>query len=282
MKRNALAWPYIGGLTLLVGLPAVAAVVLGFTEYSGIQPPTFNGLDNFERVFNDSFFWKAVLNSLIFIALAVPLRVLAAGGAALLLHRRSRAEAIGRPVAYLPSVMPDVAYALLWLWILNPVYGPLTAAFTSLGLPSPDFLTGPWATRIGIALMSAFQIGEGLIVALAARRALPGSIYEAAEVDGASPFFTLTRVTLPLMAPVLALLALRDVILSFQLNFVPALIVTDGGPRLATTFVPLYVYRAAFTYFRLGYASAMSILLFVMTGLIVLVQYRLVRRWRFV
>ena len=178
--------------------------------------------------------------------------------------------------------MPDVAYALLWLWILNPVYGPVAAALSSAGLQSSGLLTDPWVTRIAIAVMSAFQIGEGLIVALAARRSLPPSIYEAAAVDGASPFFTLTRVTLPLMAPALAVLALRDVILSFQLNFVPALIITEGGPRLATTFVPLYVYRAAFTYFRFGYASALSVLLFAMTAAVVFVQYRLARRWRLV
>ncbi|MBW3594323.1 MAG: sugar ABC transporter permease [Actinobacteria bacterium] len=260
----------------------MAAIVLAFTEYSGVQPPTFNGLENFSRIFDDSLFWKALANSLIFIAISVPLRVIAAGGAAILLHSRSRAAAVGRPAAYLPSVMPDVAYALLWLWILNPIYGPLTAAFESLGVTSPGWLTDPWATRVAIAVMSAFQIGEGLVVALAARRALPGSIYEAAAVDGASPLFTLTRVTLPLMAPALALLALRDLILSFQLNFVPALIVTEGGPRLATTFVPLYVYRAAFTYFRFGYASAVTVLLFAMTAAVVFVQYRLARRWRFV
>ena len=282
MRRNVLAWPYLAGLVLLVLIPAFAALGLAFTEYSGLRAPTFNGSDNFERIFADEQFWRALLNSLIFIALAVPLRVAAAAGAAILLHRRSFVAAAGRPAAYLPTVMPDVAYALLWLWVLNPVYGPVAAGFAAAGIPAPGLLTDPWATRIAIAVMSAFQIGEGLIVALAARRALPGSIYEAAAVDGAAPWFTLTRVTLPLMAPALALLALRDLVLSFQLNFVPALIVTDGGPRLATTFVPLYVYRAAFTYFRFGYASALSVLLFAMTAAVILVQYRLARRWRFV
>jgi multiple sugar transport system permease protein len=177
-------------------------------------------------------------------------------------------------------VIPDIAYALLWLWLLNPLYGPLSAAVEAVGLTSPRWLTEPWVTRIAIAVMSAFQIGEGFVVALAARRALSPSIYEAAAVDGAKPWFTLTRITLPLMAPILALLAFRDLILSFQLNFVPALIVTDGGPRLATTFLPLYIYRSAFTYFRFGYASAMSATLFLFTVAVVYAQYRLIRRWR--
>ncbi|MDQ3941311.1 MAG: sugar ABC transporter permease [Actinomycetota bacterium] len=281
MRRSSvLAWPYLGGLVLLIGIPAVAASVLAFTEYSGIQPPQFNGLENFTRLVNDPFFWNALRNSLIFVAFFVPLRVGGAAVAALLLHRRSGAAAMGRPIAYLPTVMPDVAYALLWLWVLNPLFGPLAAGIEALGLTSPGWLTNPWATRVAIAVMSAFQIGEGFIVALAARRALPSTIYEAASVDGASPWFTLTRITLPLMAPILGLLAFRDLILSFQLNFVPALIVTEGGPRLATTFLPLYIYRSAFTYFRLGYASAVSFALFLFTAVVVAVQYLLVRRWR--
>ena len=281
-RTGSLAAPYATGLTLLVAVPAIAALALAFTEFSGVQPPEFIGFDNFTRLADDPFFWKAFVNSLIFIALFVPLRVGGAVGAALLLHRRTAMDAVGRPIAYLPTVMPDVAYALLWLWLLNPLYGPISALFQNVGLGSPGFLTDEWTTRAAVAVMGAFQIGEGFVVALAARRALPGSIYEAASVDGASPWFTLTRVTLPLMAPVLLLLAFRDLIVSFQLNFVPALIVTDGGPRLATTFVPVYVYRSAFTYFRLGYASAMSVFLFAITAAIVYVQYRLAKRWRFV
>jgi multiple sugar transport system permease protein len=281
-RASLLATPYAVGLLVLVGLPSLAAVALAFTEYSGIQPPEFNGLENLRRLANDSLFWQAFGNSLIFIVLFVPLRVGGAVGAALLLHRRSRSAAFGRPIAYLPTVMPDVAYALVWLWLLNPIYGPISATLQSVGLGSPGFLTDEWTTRAAVAVMGAFQLGEGFVVALAARRALPHSIYEAAEVDGASPWFTLTRITLPLMAPVLMLLAFRDLIVSFQLNFVPALIVTEGGPRLATTFVPLYVYRAAFTYFRFGYAAAASLLLFGVTAIVVVVQYRLARRWRFV
>lgn len=282
MRRSLLATPYVVGLVLLVGLPSLAALGLAFTEYTGIQAPEFNGLDNFTRLAGDSLFWQAFVNSLIFILLFVPLRLLGAVGAALLLHKRSRAAAVGRPIAYLPTVMPDVAYALVWLWLLNPIYGPIAAILQGAGLGSPEFLTDEWTTRIAVAVMGAFQIGEGFVVALAARRALPHSIYEAAVVDGASPWFTLTRITLPLMAPVLLLLAFRDIVLSFQLNFVPALIVTDGGPRLATTFVPLYVYRAAFTYFRFGYAAAASLLLFAVTAVVVVVQYRLAKRWRFI
>jgi multiple sugar transport system permease protein len=254
--------------------------VLAFTEYSGIQGPRFNGLDNFIRLLGDEQFWRAAGNSLVYAAISVPLRLGGALGFALLLHERRGGSGAARSIAYMPTVVPDVAYALLWLWLLNPLYGPLPLALEEVGLTSPRWLTDPWAARVAIPVMGAFQIGEGFVIALAARRLIPALLYDAAAVEGARPWFAFTRITLPLMTPVLALLALRDVVYSLQVNFIPALIVTDGGPRYATTYLPLYVYRAAFRYFRLGYASTMALAMFVLTAAIVVIQYRLAKRWR--
>lgn len=279
-RSDVLAWPFLVGLTVLVALPALAAFALAFTEFSGLQAPRFVGFDNFVRLIGDDAFWRSLGNSLAYLGLSLPLRLGAALGLALLLERRRRGTAAARAAVYLPTVVPDVAYGLLWLWLLNPLFGPLPAIFEAIGLAAPEFLTEPWPARISVAVMSAFQIGEALVIALAARRAIPPQLYEAALVDGARPWFTLTRVTLPMMAPVIALLALRDVLLAFQTSFAPAFVVTEGGPRYATTFLPLYVYRTAFRYFRLGYASALTLTMFVMTALVVFVQYRLARRWR--
>lgn len=278
-RAGTLAGPYVFGLVLLVALPALAALVLSFTEFTGIQAPRFNGLDNLSRMAADGAFWRSLGNSLIYVVLSVPLRLAIAIGFALLLYRPAPGVGAARAAVYLPSVVPDVAYAFLWLWLLNPIYGPLALA---LGSASPDFLTDPWGARVGMALMGAFQVGEAFVIALAARRMIPATLYEAAAVDGASAWFTLKRVTLPLMAPVMALLALRDIILSLQVSFVPALIVTGGGPRYATTYLPLYLYRTAFSYFRFGYAAALSLSMFVLTALVVYVQYRLARRYRLI
>ncbi|MDQ4065418.1 MAG: sugar ABC transporter permease [Actinomycetota bacterium] len=281
MRRDgSLAIPYLIGLGLLVAIPAAAAITLSFTEFTGVQPPRFNGLGNFTRLLDDGAFWRAFGNSLAYVAIAVPLRLVVAVTAALILQRRVPGASIGRVSAYAPTVVPDVAWALLWLWLLNPLFGPLAALWATFGLGEPGTLTDPWAARVSIAVMGGFQIGEAFVIALAARRSIPEHLYESAAVDGAKPWFTLRNVTLPLMLPIMVLLALRDVILSFQINFVPALIVTDGGPRYATTYVPLYLYRAAVRYFRFGYASAMSVTLFVLTGLALWMQYRLARRWR--
>jgi multiple sugar transport system permease protein len=128
--------------------------------------------------------------------------------------------------------------------------------------------------------MGAFQVGEAFVVALAARRTVPERLYEAAHVEGAGAWFTLRNVTLPVMAPVLGLLALRDVVLALQVNFVPAFLITEGGPAYATTFLPLYVYEAGFRYFRFGYAAAVSVVMFAVTAAILALQYWIYRRWR--
>lgn len=278
-RETAPASPYLIGLTVLVALPALAALGLAFTEFTGIQAPRFNGLENLSRLAGDDAFRRSLGNSLIYVVGSVPLRLVIAIGFALLLYRPGPGVGAARAAAYMPTVVPDVAYAFLWLWLLNPIYGPLALA---LGSAAPDFLTDPWGARIGMALMGAFQVGEAFVIALAARRMIPPNLYEAAAMDGAGAWFTLRKVTLPLMAPVMALLALRDVILSLQVSFVPALVVTGGGPRYATTYLPLYIYRTAFTYFRFGYAAALSLSMFVLTALVVYVQYRLARRYRLI
>lgn len=283
MSRPAgarLAWPYLAGLSTLVAVPLLGAIALAFTEFSGVEAPRYVGLGNFTRLLGDEVFWRALGNSATYVLIAVPLRVGGALALALLLHRRSTGTGAARAAAFLPTVVPDVAFALVWLWVLNPLYGPLAAATGALGLPQPGWLTDPWAARTALALLAVFQFGEGFVVALAARRSLSARLYEAAAVEGASAWFTLRRVTLPLLAPVLALLALRDVILSFQLNFVPALLITEGGPDEATTYLSLYAYTAGFRYFRLGYAAAISMAMLAVTAVVVAVQYALARRWR--
>ncbi len=182
---------------------------------------------------------------------------------------------------FFPTVIPDVAYALLWLWILNPLYGPLNLLLQGLGLPTPSWLSQPGPARWGVVIMGLFLIGEGFVVAMAARRAVPQELYDLASSQGAGPMARFLRVTLPLMAPALLLMACRDTIMSFQATFVPALIVTEGGPPpYGTTYLPLFIYRTAFEYLRYGYAAAATVLVFVLTASIVWLQYRAIDRLR--
>jgi multiple sugar transport system permease protein len=273
--------PYVIGIAALIALPGLITFSLALTEYDLIRPPKFIGFDNFRELWEDDIFRTAMRNSLMFILFAVPLRLLGALALSLLLWKRFRGVAAYRTSGYLPTVVPDVAYALLWLWIFNPLYGPLNLALGWLGGPTPSWLTDPRAAQWAVIIMSLFTIGEGFIVAMATRQGVPGELYELGDIEGARPLHMFWRLTLPLMAPTLLLLMFRDTIFSFQANFVPALIVTEGGPHpYATTYLPLFIYREGFEYLRYGYAAAATLTMFVVTALIIYLQYRIIKRWR--
>ena len=281
--------PYVLGVVVLVLLPFVVTLVLAFAEYDLVRAPSWVGLGNFVELAGDPVFAKALGNSLIFAAIAVPLRLGIAVGLALLLHRRAAAVGTARASAMLPFAVPEVAYGLLWLWLFNPIYGPINQllrtggenGLTLLGRTPPQWLTDPVDARAAIILMSLFTIGETFVILLVTRRALPDDVYELAAIEDATGWDVLRRITLPLMAPVLVLLLLRDAILSFQLSFIPALVVTDGGPPpYSTTSLSLFVYRNAFEYLRYGYAAAGTAVMLLLTLAAVALQWRLISRSR--
>jgi multiple sugar transport system permease protein len=281
--------PYLIGLVGLVLLPAVITLALAFTEYDLLRAPTWAGLDNFTALIDDPIFRVALTNSLVFALVAVPLRVLFALGLALLLHRRALGVGSARSAAMLATAVPEIAYGLLWLWLLNPLYGPINQVLrtggenglTLLGRTPPQWLTDPTDARAAIIAMSLFTMGETFVVLLAARRALPHDVYEMAALEDATGWDVFRRVTLPLMAPVLGLLLLRDAVQSLHFTFVPALVVTDGGPPpYATTYLSLFVYRNGFEYLRYGYAAAATLVMILLTVAAVVLQWRLIRRYR--
>jgi multiple sugar transport system permease protein len=281
--------PYVLGLVGLVFVPFGVTLALAFAEYDLISSPRWVGLGNFTALLGDEAFHAALRNSLVFAAVAVPLRLLIALALALLLHRRAAAVGAARTVAVLPAVVPEIAYGLLWLWLFNPLYGPVNQVLrtggqnglTVSGRTPPQWLTDPGDAQAAIIVMSLFTIGETFVILLATRQALPSDVYELAAIEDATGWDIFRRVTLPLMAPVLGLLLLRDTILSFQVSFVPALVVTEGGPPpYGTTYLSLFVYRNAFEYLRYGYAAAATVVMLLLTVLAVAVQWRLIRRYR--
>jgi multiple sugar transport system permease protein len=271
--------PYVVGLVGLVLLPALATLALAFTDYDLIRSPQWIGGGNLAMLVDDPVFRIALRNSVVFAAIAVPLRLLVALGLALLLHRRAALVGTARTAAVMPSAVPEVAYGLLWLWLFNPLYGPINQVLRLGGPPPPQWLTDPADAQAAIIVMSLFTIGETFIILLVARRALPREVYELAALEDALAWDVFRRITLPLLAPVLGLLLLRDTIASVQASFVPALVVTGGGPPpYATTYLSLFVYRNAFEYLRYGYAAAATLVLLALTAVAVVVQWRLVRR----
>lgn len=271
--------PYLVGTVVLIALPATLAFALAFADYDALSPPVWRGLANFRAVFRDPLFWIALRNSCFFIVLAVPLRTLGALGLALLLSRQRRGVGLYRAAVYLPTVIPDVPYALMWLWIFNPVYGPLNPLLGAIGLPTPAWLTEGGTARLAIVIMAAFQLGEGFVVFLTGLQDVPQAYYDAAALDGGGWWWVFRAITLPLLAPWLLLNTLRDIMLSAQSTFAPAYLMTGGDPYYATLFLPLHIYNEAFVYLRFGQATAMMLLLLLGVGLLLLLVYRTLGGW---
>lgn len=272
--------PFLVGTAVLVLLPAVLTLRFAFTDYTGLGGPRFTGLDNVRRLASDPLFHASLEASAVHVALAVPLRLAAATALALLLAAPLRAGRWYRASVYLPTVVPDVALALLFLWLLNPVYGPVNQLLGVVGLPQPDWLSTPWGARTAVVLMLLLPIGEAFVVVVAARRQIDPRIYDAAALEGLGPGQRVRWITLPVLAPLLLLLAVRDAIVSLQANFLPAYVLTDGGPDAATLYLPLYIFDQAFEFLGFGYGALLSIVLLLVTLVVIGLQLAVVRRWR--
>jgi multiple sugar transport system permease protein len=264
-QLRLLLLPYLLGTLLLIGVPALLTFVLAFFQYDTLSAPQWVGLWNFQDIFGDPLLWVALRNTLYFIFLAVPLQVLLALTLALLLNQRRRGTGLYRATVYLPTVIPDVAYALIALWIFNPLYGPLNLILRGLGLPAPDWLIDPNTAKLAFVIMSLFQIGEMFVILLIGLQDIPPEVNAAAVVDGSSARQTLQHITLPLLLPWIALVTFRAIIVAFQWTFTPSLIMTGGDPYYATLFMPLIIYEEAFDRLRFGPGAAMMLIVVVMT-----------------
>ncbi len=280
--RSALAFlaPYALGTVLLVVVPAAMTFFYAFTNHTGLARPMFNGLANLQRLRADPFFAASLRASLIHVALAVPLRLLAATALGLLLAAPRPGGRWYRAAVYLPTVIPDIALALVFLWVLNPLNGPLNQLLGAVGLPQPTWLATVWGARVGVVLMLLFPIGEAFVVVLATRRQINARLYEAAALEGARPWQQLRRITLPVLAPVLVLLAIRDTVFTLQANFVPAYILTDGGPANATLYLPIYIFDQSFEFLGFGYGAMITLVVLFITAVLIALQLAFVRRWR--
>jgi multiple sugar transport system permease protein len=272
--------PYAAGALLLFLVPAQLSFALALTDADLLTTPQYIGLDNFRELADDPFFAGVLWRSALFVAIAVPLRLAMATGFALLLHARFRGAGTGRAAAFLPSVIPDSAYALIWLFLLNPLYGPVNGLLELGGIAPVSWFSNGEAAFAAIVLMLGFTVGEAFIVALAARQELPAELYSVARLEGATAWYVLRTITLPLMAPVLLLLATRDAAVSLQASFTVTYLLTDGGPDRATLFLPMYSFDMGFEQLRYGYASAMMLLGFAACLAVGVIQYLVVRRWR--
>lgn len=258
--------PYLVGATLLVAIPAFLSLALAFTTYDGLVPPVFTGFANLRLLATDPKVPIAIGNTLLLVAVTVPLRIGGAFLLALLLQRRGRGVGTARAAVYLPAVIPDVAMALVVVWAFNPLYGPVNGILGAFVLPQPGWLADGSTAKIPFVALAAIGLGEGFIVLLAARKGIPLELYEAGALEGAGTWPLFRWLTLPLMLPWLLLLTVRDVILGFQWSFVPATVMTGGDPYYSTLFLPQLIHEEAFDRFRYGTGSALMLLVALLTA----------------
>lgn len=278
-RLRLLLLPYAVGISLLVIVPAAMSFALAFFRYDALGPPRFAGWLNFTLARTDALFTLSVTNSLALIILPVPLRVAGAFVAAWL-ARGGRLRHLLRAAVFLPAAIPASAFALAWLWILNPLYGPLNRLLAALSLGTPAWLADAQWARPGIALALLWLVGEGFLVCLAALYDVPRDLEDAAAVDGAGAGGILRHVLLPLLAPVLLLLVARDAVLLLQESFTLTWLLTGGGPYYATFTLPQFIYEAAFDRLDFGVASAALWALYAVTGLLLGLVYAIARQWQ--
>jgi len=271
--------PWLFGLLAFTAGPLLAAFYFSFTEYPILSEPTWIGLENYERIFTeDEQFITSLINTAVYVGIRVPLHLGLAFGLALMLNRTIRGIGFFRTAIYLPSMIPIVAMAVIWRILLDPRVGYVNYFGGLLGLPEVNWLTSEAWVKPVIVFVSLWQVGIPMIIFLAGLGGIPEQLYEAAEIDGANPLQKLVSVTIPMMTPVILYNVVIDIINSFQV-FAYAFILTRGGPNDATLFYVLYIYRQAFQYFQMGYASALSAILFVIVLILTLILLRSSNRW---
>ncbi|MCP5098497.1 MAG: sugar ABC transporter permease, partial [Chloroflexi bacterium] len=221
--------PYALGIVLLVIVPALLAFGLAFFRYDALSPPVWVGTLNFMLAYTDELFALSISNALALIIIPVPLRVFGAFFLARLLQRNGRFLSWFRTAVYLPSIVPAAAFALAWLWILNPLYGPINLLLQAISVTPPAWLVDPAWAKPALVMMGLWQIGEGFIISLAALYDMPPELEDAARIDGAGRWGTIRHIILPLIAPILLLLAFRDAIFTLQESFTAVYLMTEGG-----------------------------------------------------
>ncbi|MEG3789098.1 sugar ABC transporter permease [Lysobacter sp. CCNWLW3] len=274
MKASTAGWVFAGpALTvigLFFGLPVLAALALSLTDFdiyalSDIGNLRFVGFDNYLNLLQNPLFWRALGNTLYFVAVGVPLSIAVSLGAALLLHSKlGYLKPFFRTAYFAPVVTTVVAVAVIWRYLFHTRYGLVNWALSGLGIDPIDWLGDPtWAMPTIILFAVWKNFGYNMIIFLAGLQAIPEDLYEAARIDGASPWRQFRHVTLPMLGPVLVLVGILTLAGYFQL-FAEPYVITQGGPLQSTVSVLYLMYEEGFKWWNLGNASAVAFLLFVL------------------
>ena len=277
------ASPWLLGLLMFWIYPTLASGYYSFTKFNAVQSPQWVGTENYVQLFtNDSNFWSAVYNTFYFAGLSIPLAIIFAFALATLLNAKIKFQVVYRTIYFLPTLVPEVALALVWVYLFTPGTGLINIPFDWLGIRGPCWLACEAWARPTMILLELWVIGNQVVLYLAGLQDVPQDLYDAANVDGANYYHKFRHVTLPMMTPVIFFHLVTSVIGALQFFAVPYIMTGGTGfPANSTLFYSIYLYKNAFQYFQMGYASAMAWLLFVVTLVITLVIFRTARLWVF-
>jgi multiple sugar transport system permease protein len=281
--------PWLIGLVAFTIGPIVASFYLSFNAWQISAPPKWIGLDNYTEMFSDPAMHKSLYNTLYLALFGVPLNMIVGLAIALLLNQNIRGISVFRTVYYLPSVLSSVAVAVLWMWILNPRFGLLNRGLTLLGVKGPGWLIDPLWAKPAVLIMGLWGVGGSMIIYLAGLRGIPNHLYEAAKLDGAGTLGQFRYVTLPMLSPSIFFTLVTNIIGALQV-FVSIAALTMGGPASggvgraggvddSLLVFMLYLYRQAFSFFRMGYASALAWFLAAIIMILTLFNFWLSQRW---
>lgn len=285
LRGLAFAAPFLIGFAVFIAYPILASFRYSFTDFNLFQEPQSVGLDNYARMLSDERLWQSLGNTLYLTALGVPLTIVIALAGAHVLNMPVRGQPLFRALVYLPTIVPVVVGGYLWRWLLNAQYGFVNHGLHLLGIPGPLWLENPDWSRPAIVLMSLWTVGGTMVIYLAALKDVPADLYEAAAIDGAGTWRRFTHITWPALSPVTLFQVIVTLIGFLQIFAQPYLLTqtrlntTSGGPEDTMLSYAMYLFQNAFVFLKMGYASAMAWVLFLITLVITAVLLLTSRRW---
>jgi multiple sugar transport system permease protein len=278
--RNGLLFvaPWIVGFGGFLLYPICQSLYWSFCEYSVLEPAQWIGAANYSDLARDEVFWKALANTLLYAAFALPLGLFVSLSLAILLNSGVRGMTIFRTIFFLPALVPMVALAIIWLWLFNGENGVLNHCLSLIGIVGPPWLTDPSWSKPALTLMSGWSVGHAMVIYMANLQDVPEQLYEAAEIDGAGYFRKLRHITIPIISPVILFNLVMGIIGTLQFFAVPYVLSPQGSPARSIYFITMYLYDNAFPYLRMGYASSMAWILFVIIFGLTMLALRMSRR----
>ena len=273
--------PTIIGFLVFIAGPVVAALILGFTQWDLLTPPTWVGLGNYNQMAQMPLFWKTLRNTFQYTVLYLAPGVILPLLVAIFMNQRARAISIYRSVFFLPVVTSTVAVALVWFWLYNPEFGVINYFLRLVGIKGPMWLASPRTAMISIVIMSVWKgLGYTMVIYLAGLQGVPPELYEAAAIDGATRWRRHLHVTLPLMTPTIFFVIVTTVMGSLQV-FEQTYILTQGGPAYSTTTLSWYIYVQAFQWLHMGFGCALAYVLFFIIMVLTMIQFWFQKKWVF-